>query len=207
MEQTSLDRWHAPLKAPAIEVIDLLSDDELIDQVLKDKGKLKERDASEDEVDSEGSQSSLWEDVLNAKEEHGPLHGGMKAQPLDLLLAAADIPPDEEACTFEEAMAFRKRLRLIGEDHFLAETVEAGKITAKKLCTAFGIRFPFFLEGQPDETYHYPLRLGICRELSKRTKLLQYNTIDDAVELLNQSKNIIVLTGAGVSTFTSLREL
>lgn len=116
-----------------------------------------------------------------------------------LSLANAYIYPDEEACTWEEALAFRKRLRLIGEDRFLAETVEANTITAKKLCTAFGIRFPFFLEGQPDETYHYPLRLGICRELSKRTKLPQYNTINDAVALLKKSRNIIVLTGAGVS--------
>lgn len=71
-------------------------------------------------------------------------------------------------------------------------------ITAKKLCTAFGIRPPFFLEGAEDEAYHSILNLGICRELSKRVKLPQYNTIDDAVALLQQSRKIIVLTGAGV---------
>lgn len=87
----------------------------------------------------------------------------------------------------------------MGEDRFLAETVEAQIITAKKLCTAFGIRLPSFLDGQPDASY-YPL-LGLCisRELSKRAKLPQYNTIEDAVSLLEKSKNIIVLTGAGVS--------
>jgi NAD-dependent histone deacetylase SIR2 len=42
--------------------------------------------------------------------------------------------------------------------------------------------------------------LAISRELSKRIKLPQYNTIDDAVELIKRSKNIIVLTGAGIST-------
>jgi NAD-dependent histone deacetylase SIR2 len=36
--------------------------------------------------------------------------------------------------------------------------------------------------------------------LSKRIKLPQYNTIDDAVDLIKKSKNIIVLTGAGIST-------
>jgi len=117
----------------------------------------------------------------------------------NVLLEIINIHAGEGACTFEEAQAFRKRLRLVGEDRFLAETVKAGNTTAKKLCTAFGIRFPFFLEGQPDETYNYPLRLGICRELSKRLKLRQYNTIEDAVVLLRKSKNIIVLTGAGVS--------
>ena len=89
-------------------------------------------------------------------------------------------------------------MRLIGDVRFIAETVEAGVITAKKLCTAFGIRPPFFLEGESDEAYYALLDLAMCRELSKRAKLLQYNTIDDAVSLLKKSRNIIVLTGAGV---------
>ena len=108
------------------------------------------------------------------------------------------IVPD--ACTVNESLAFRKLLRTEGEDKFLAETVENGSITAKKLCTAFGIRPPAFLEGQSDEAYYNLLGLGICRELSKRVKLPQYNTIDDVVTLLQKSNNIIVLTGAGVSS-------
>lgn len=40
----------------------------------------------------------------------------------------------------------------------------------------------------------------MSRELSKRAKLSKYNTIDDAVDLLKKAKNIIVLTGAGIST-------
>lgn len=76
--------------------------------------------------------------------------------------------------------------------------MEAGNITAKKLCTAFGIRPPFFLDGEPDEAYYSLLDLAMCRELSKRAKLPQHNTIEDAVSLLKKSRNIIVLTGAGV---------
>lgn len=78
--------------------------------------------------------------------------------------------------------------------------MEAGKITAKKLLTAFGIRPPPFLEGEPDEAYYPFLGLAVQRELSKRMKLPQYNTIDDAVNLIKSSKNIIVITGAGIST-------
>ena len=77
--------------------------------------------------------------------------------------------------------------------------MEAGAISAKKLCTAFGIRPPFFLDGQEDDAFYPLLGLGICRELRKRVKLPQYNTIDDAVSLLKKSRNIVVLTGAGVS--------
>ena len=105
---------------------------------------------------------------------------------------AADI------CTPREVVKYRTQLRTLGEEEFIKVTVEAGAITAKKLCTAFGIRSPAFLEGAPDAAYYPLLGLGISRELSKRRKLPQYNTIEDAVALLQESKNIIVLTGAGV---------
>lgn len=103
-----------------------------------------------------------------------------------------------EACTLEEANAYRKQLRTLGPDQFIKATVDAGRISAKKLCTAFDIRPPAFLEGAPDVAYFPLLGLGLSRELSKRIKLPQYNTVDDAVALLKAAKNIIVLTGAGV---------
>lgn len=74
-------------------------------------------------------------------------------------------------------------------------------MTAKKLMTAFGMRPPPLYEGITDDTIYYPhLGLAISKELSKRLKLPDYNTIDDAVTLLKKSRNIIVLTGAGIST-------
>lgn len=36
--------------------------------------------------------------------------------------------------------------------------------------------------------------------LRRRQKLKQYNTVEDAVELLRNAKRIMVLTGAGIST-------
>jgi NAD-dependent histone deacetylase SIR2 len=107
-----------------------------------------------------------------------------------------------DACTPEEAVAYRKRLREVGKAAFVEETIVQGTITAKKLCTAFGIVPPAFLEDAPDEAYHPLLVLAISREYSKRQKLPQYNTIEDVVELLKKSKNIIVITGAGVRVAT-----
>lgn len=40
----------------------------------------------------------------------------------------------------------------------------------------------------------------MLRELKKRQKLPDYRTIDDAAKLINSSKNILVITGAGIST-------
>ncbi|KAJ5107875.1 hypothetical protein N7456_004550 [Penicillium angulare] len=108
-----------------------------------------------------------------------------------------DVPG---ACTREEAVAYRKRLHDIGKAAFVEETLVQETVTAKKLCTAFGIKLPDFLEGAPDEAYHPLLAIAISREFSRRPKLPQYNSIDDAVKLLKEAKNIIVLTGAGIST-------
>ncbi|EPE06021.1 sir2 family protein [Ophiostoma piceae UAMH 11346] len=107
---------------------------------------------------------------------------------------------DPEACTPEESARYRQELRAIGPEEFCQRTVNTGAITAKKLLTAFGVRPPGFLEGEPDESYFGLLSLALSRELSKRAKLLRYNTVDDAVHLLQTRKNIIVLTGAGIST-------
>lgn len=55
------------------------------------------------------------------------------------------------------------------------------------------------MEGADDTAYYAFLQIGIARELVKRSKLPQYNTLKDVAKLLHESKNIIVLTGAGVS--------
>ena len=101
-------------------------------------------------------------------------------------------------CTREESVAYRRRLRLVGANAFLSETIGNSTITAKKLCTAFGLLLPPWLEGETDEIYHRLLEACIAREISRRIKLPQYNTIQDAVTLLQKAQNIIVLTGAGV---------
>ena len=193
-------QWRASLMAPAIELNDSLSREEPkgMGEVHVNGDIGKTRDASPEGSDSDDdSQWSLYEDALGGDEDEVALSSSTdELEPLQLL--AQLIYVGDGSCTLEESLAFRRRLRIVGGDRFVAETVEAGVITAKKLCTAFGIRPPFFLEGEPDEAYYSLLDLAICRELSKRAKLPQYNTIDDAVALVKKARNIIVLTGAGV---------
>lgn len=45
----------------------------------------------------------------------------------------------------------------------------------------------------------FDVRLISIPSLRNREKLDEYNTVDDAVELIRRSKRILVLTGAGVS--------
>lgn len=43
-------------------------------------------------------------------------------------------------------------------------------------------------------------KIALSRILRRRTKLTQYNTVQDAIHLLRTSRKIIVLSGAGIST-------
>lgn len=105
-----------------------------------------------------------------------------------------------QVCTRREAEDYRSRLLEIGADAFIRETITKKTISAKKLISAFAVELPIWLVDAPDHAC-YPL-LGKCivRELAKRRKLPQFNTIDDAAELLKQARNVIVITGAGIST-------
>ncbi|KAK2603528.1 NAD-dependent histone deacetylase sir2 [Conoideocrella luteorostrata] len=111
-----------------------------------------------------------------------------------------ELVETSDTCSPEEASRLRRELREQGPAIFCQRTVDCGRYTAKKLLTAFAIKPPAFLEGGPDEGYFHILSLAISRELSKRIKLSQYNTVDDAVHLLAKCDNIIVITGAGIST-------
>lgn len=103
-------------------------------------------------------------------------------------------------CTLQEARHYRTMLRTLGPRQFVAQTVEADVISAKKLITAFGCASPQWMVGADDVDYYPFLQWALIRELNKRTKIHTYNTVDDAATLLKNCKNIIVLTGAGIST-------
>ncbi|KAH9865821.1 hypothetical protein J1614_009408 [Plenodomus biglobosus] len=105
-----------------------------------------------------------------------------------------------ETCTAEEARRLRQRLHEVGASQFVMENITSEKMTARKLCTAFGVRIPKFLDAAPDENFYQLLGLAINRELNKRPRLDQYKTIDHAAQLLRERKNIMVITGAGIST-------
>ncbi|KAF3481464.1 chromatin regulatory protein sir2 [Arthroderma uncinatum] len=163
------------------EVIVGASEAEPAAELIEDASHLPE-DSDEEESGDEWETTSLYEDALQFVGDE-QLRDGVPG-----------------ACTLQEAVTYRRRIHAIGQAAFLAETLGRGTISAKKLCTAFGIMPPPFLEGAPDKAYHPLLFMGMSRESSKRLKLPEYNTIDDVVQLMKKAKNIIVITGAGIST-------
>ncbi|KAG9257788.1 DHS-like NAD/FAD-binding domain-containing protein [Emericellopsis atlantica] len=123
---------------------------------------------------------SMYEDILETLEQE-----------------SGDTPG---SCTPEEASRLRRELREYGPVVFAQRTLDSGRYTARKLLTAFNLKAPAFLDDCPDEDFHPLLTVAITRELAKRAKLTRYNTVNDAVHLLQRSSNVIVLTGAGIST-------
>ena len=69
-------KWEPPLKAPAIEIIDLESEDESASRGLNAAEDAKDRDASKEGSGSEDdNEDSLWEEVLNEDEDQDEIHG------------------------------------------------------------------------------------------------------------------------------------
>ncbi|KAJ5089495.1 hypothetical protein N7532_008179 [Penicillium argentinense] len=185
MDLVTAPSGETPVKAPVVEVEAV----DVAETVNAEPGAL---DEASPQLETDSDDSDGWEILSNGDEAEHTIQLLRDEQLRNGLVPGA--------CTLEEAIAFRQRLHAIGKAEFVEETIVRETVTAKKLCTAFGIMPPAFLEGAPDACFHGLLAIAISREFSRRPKLPEYNTVDDAVRLLRESKNVIVLTGAGIST-------
>lgn len=103
-----------------------------------------------------------------------------------------------------------KQLKSRGLHHFLKRYVDSHSIDLKKFLINLDMTIASFINAsasdQPEEELIHQiqpfikLERSIIKFLSARKKLPQYNTIDDAVSLIQEAKNILILTGAGIST-------
>jgi len=83
---------------------------------------------------------------------------------------------------------------------FLKKYVGTQNIPPSKLLLAFGVLLAPDLRAQiTEEDCIALLKQAISRVLRDRERLVQYETIDDAVRLIKDAKKILVLTGAGIS--------
>lgn len=79
----------------------------------------------------------------------------------------------------------------ISEKRIKAFLIALGVLLPKQLREADHISLPYLTA---------LLKTALIRILRRREKLKQYNTVDDAVDLIKKSKRIMVLGGAGLST-------
>lgn len=96
-----------------------------------------------------------------------------------------------------EIAALLKCLQEKGPDEFFKEALEVREYPPRVLGIAFGIDPSLAID---DDTFLRLLGHAVVRAFYKRKKLPQYNTVDDAAQLIKNSQKIIVITGAGIST-------
>ncbi|KAF7796837.1 hypothetical protein EIP86_008021 [Pleurotus ostreatoroseus] len=142
-------------------------------------------DVIEDLLDGFEEDEDVFVDDGDEEHEHGApdaVAGQAKSEERELLDGehvsedeedaefALYIEEAEKAWTKEEVKAIMKDLKEHGTMCFVRDYVIIRKIPIVKLLYAFG----------------------------SREKLLRYNTVDDAVDLIKNAKRIIILTGAGI---------
>ncbi|QRW16941.1 NAD-dependent histone deacetylase SIR2 [Rhizoctonia solani] len=121
----------------------------------------------------------------------------------------ADIPAlerlnKEVQATFsdediDEMIAYLKEEGMIS---WIKEYVTERKTPVLILLAALGAPIPLNAQKEPhsdQNMLHRLLKVTLTRILRRRSKLEHINTPEDIVELIKKSKNIIVLTGAGIS--------
>ncbi|KAJ2632599.1 NAD-dependent histone deacetylase sir2 [Coemansia sp. RSA 1290] len=100
--------------------------------------------------------------------------------------------------TSEEMELIKSEARSLGMIEFLQEYVVRRGISVRSLLEGFGA--PLILDSSIHDLQLLPLlKRQLVYFYRDRPKLEHINTIDDVVDLIKNSKRILVLTGAGVS--------
>ncbi|KAM6496830.1 DHS-like NAD/FAD-binding domain containing protein [Amanita muscaria] len=107
--------------------------------------------------------------------------------------------PDADAWTSREMAQLLKHLKERGMSSFVQTFVVERVVPIPKLLLAFGVDLCPELQSKRPSTLLYFLKVVLSQQLRLRDKLPQYNTIDDAVQLIHNSSRILILTGAGIS--------
>ncbi|KAI0083958.1 SIR2-domain-containing protein [Irpex rosettiformis] len=85
-----------------------------------------------------------------------------------------------------------------GQAYVINEYAVTRQIPVWKLLVAFNVCLTPELRSKSLKTQIFFLRVAMYQILQRRTRL-PYSTIDDAVDLIRNSRNILILSGAGIS--------
>lgn len=160
-------------------ILNASSDDDL------DEGEEGELDEEDDEDD--------WQDELIEEMEKALDYKGESFTPegVPLLVMPADIVKEIRADLFTSGP-------LVFTAKYL---IQSREYTPGELLSALGFRLPLpVIEKYTSSQLALMLQIAMRHVLSKRQRLDSPRTINEVVELIKNAKNIIVLTGAGIST-------
>ncbi|EST10109.1 Sirtuin family [Kalmanozyma brasiliensis GHG001] len=143
------------------------------------------------------SYQSMDSEELSALEEMAECESESDTEIDRLLDAAADSFPPETISLMV------KDLKQRGIVSFLSRYVvpDPSPIRIKHLLLALGVFLPRSIRDSdvPLDILLPILKTALARILRRREKLPQYNTVDDALQLLSTRRRIMVLSGAGIS--------
>ncbi|KAI9891820.1 MAG: NAD-dependent histone deacetylase sir2 [Vezdaea aestivalis] len=105
---------------------------------------------------------------------------------------------DPLGCSFEQTVELRRQLHKYGKAAFLVSPSTLA-FSNQKLCTAFGIPQMFVCDRSVKQL-KIILDRAIDFHIQTRSKLLNFSTVEDVSQALRDAKNIVVLSGAGIST-------
>ncbi|KAG1864803.1 DHS-like NAD/FAD-binding domain-containing protein [Suillus subluteus] len=157
-----------------------------------------EEEIQESDLDEDLDSESL---ALPAHEQHSAREGSGDLDDLEVETEVIERLKREAdgAWSKEETRKMMHHLKEHGMSSFVREYVITQNIPIVKLLFAFGISLCPELRNKKPQTMLYFLRVAMSKELHLREKLPQYNTLVDAVSLIQASKRVVVLTGAGIS--------
>ncbi|THH27751.1 hypothetical protein EUX98_g6443 [Antrodiella citrinella] len=166
------------------------TDAEVIDDLLEDHDTALSFADEDEDVDMESLEDNQVSEVMTP----GIDSPDSEFDPLEPFLAEYT-----NTWTVEEVKRIVTDLKEHGKAHFIKEYVVTRAIPIPKLLYAFDVILCTALRAKPRKTLMFFLEVGITRTLDRRDKLPMYNTVDDAVKLIQKAKRIIILTGAGIS--------
>ncbi|KAK7466319.1 NAD-dependent histone deacetylase sir2 [Stygiomarasmius scandens] len=185
-EQETIDVLSLQVKAFLAAADDVDVDMETLQQLVKI---LEDREGNDRGVEIEGED----EEWLPGKDPEEP---ALEELDISALFSRPDEDDPWTPTEVKEMMCFLKER---GMGHFVRRYVITREIPIPRLLRAFGINLCSELHFQSPQVMSYFLRVAMARELRLRDRLSQYNTIEDAVRLIRDSKRILILTGAGIS--------
>ncbi|KAH8551390.1 DHS-like NAD/FAD-binding domain-containing protein [Umbelopsis sp. PMI_123] len=147
-------------------------------------------DNGDDVSDDDDSHDGFF---LGVNDKYNELHGN-----------SDDDGEDDQAIwprySEEETEKLQNQARQLGMIKFIEKYVIEGRIPLPQILDVFGCQLPSRISLLADDIQLLNLlRVVMTRFLRKRRRLENVNTIEDVVEIMKNAKNIMVLTGAGVS--------
>ncbi|KAJ3850632.1 SIR2-domain-containing protein [Lentinula lateritia] len=139
------------------------------------------------------------EPTPNVDDEDDEWLPGQEHNDVELDISALFTNAHDETWTKEERKEMISFLKERGMGHFVRKYAINRAIPIPILLLAFGIKLCPELQNSSNATLYYFLRVAMSKELRLREKLSEYNTISDAVNLIRNSKRMLILTGAGIS--------